>query len=74
MYGSLVASFGTSYTTGGWYHGGINIRGSCVGYPKDPIGGLKGGPPCRSPPCELLPGESLGSLPSDGWWIEPLGI
>jgi hypothetical protein len=66
MYGSLVAGFGTGYTIGGWYHGGINIHGSCVAYPKDLIGGLKGGPPCRSPPCELLFGEFLGSLPSCG--------
>jgi hypothetical protein len=68
MYGSLVTSFGTSYTTNGWYHGGINIHGSGVGHLNDPTSGLNGGPPSISLLSELPLGESQGCLPSDGWW------
>jgi len=55
MYGSLVARSKTCCTIDCWYHGGINIRGSGVGHPKDPIGGLKGDSPNGSP---------LGEFPS----------
>lgn len=63
MYGSLVAGFEIGCTIGGWYHGGINIRGLGVGHPKDPISGLKGGFLDGSPPGELPLCESLGCLP-----------
>jgi hypothetical protein len=74
MYGSLVAGFEIGCITSGWYHGGINIRKSSVGYLKDPKGGLKGGSFDGSPPCELLPSEYVGCPPFGGWWSEPLGI
>jgi len=41
--------------------------GSSVGYPKDPISGLKGGSPGESPPNELPLSEFLGCPPSNGW-------
>ncbi len=41
------------------------MRKSNVGHPKDPTNGVKGGSLSRSPPCELLLGESLGCPPSD---------
>ncbi len=73
MCGSLVVDFEISYTTSGWYHGGINMRGSGVGHPKNPIGGLKGGSLIRFPPSELPPSESLGYLLASGWWSKHLG-
>ncbi len=69
-----MSSFEIGYVTCGWYYGGINIRGSGVGHPKDPIGGLKGDSPGRFPLSELPLGESLGCPPSNGWWLKPLGI
>ncbi len=66
LYGSLVTSFGTCYTTSGWYHGGINMRGLSVGHPKDPIGGLKGGSLGGSLLGEFLPSEFLGCFPFGG--------
>ncbi len=68
LYDSLVASFEIGCTTGGWYHGGINIHGLGANHPKDPIGGLKGGFLNGSPPCELPLGEFTGCLPSGGLW------
>jgi hypothetical protein len=68
MYGSLVAGSEISCTTNGWYHGGINIRESSVGHPKDPTSGLKGCSPSKSPLGELLPSEFLDCLPFGGWW------
>ncbi len=70
MYGSWIVSFGTSCTIGYWYHGGINMHGLGVGYLNDPIGGLNGSPPSKSPSSELPPSKSLGCLPFDGWWVE----
>ncbi len=70
MYSSLIASFGTSYTTSYWYHGGINMHVLGVGHLNDPIGGLNGGPPSRSSLNKLPLGESLGCLPFNGWWVE----
>jgi hypothetical protein len=46
---------------------------SGAGHPKDLIGGLKGGPPSKSPFGEFPLGESLGYPPFSGWSIEPLG-
>jgi hypothetical protein len=66
MYGNLVVGFETSYTTCGWYHGGINIRGSGAGHPKDPTGGLKGGFFGGSPLRELPRGESPRSKGTKG--------
>jgi hypothetical protein len=63
----LIASYGTSCTTSGWYHGGVNMCGSSASHPKDPTSGLKGGPPNESPPTELPLGESL-SCPLFGGW------
>ncbi len=73
MYGSLVVGFVIGCPINGWYHGGINMCGSGVGHPYDPIGGLNGGPPGRFPPDELPPRESPSCPPSGGWWPEPLG-
>jgi hypothetical protein len=64
----------TSYTIGGWYHGGINIHGLGVSHPKDPTGGLKGGSSDWSPLGELPPSESPSCPPSGGWGSKPLGI
>ncbi len=69
----MVVDFSTSCTIGGWYYGGINIRGASVNHPNDPTCGLKGGPLGRCPPDELPPSESLGCPPFGGWWAEPLG-
>jgi hypothetical protein len=66
MYGNLVASFGTSYTTCGWYHGGINMCKWGVDHPKDPTSGLKGGLLNKFPLGELPLNESLGCLPFGG--------
>jgi len=46
--------------------GGISIRKSSVGHPKDLIGGLKGGSLGRSPLGELILGDSPGYPPSSG--------
>jgi hypothetical protein len=37
------------------------------GHPKDPIGGLKGGPLGGYPLGKLFLSESLGCLPFGGW-------
>jgi hypothetical protein len=74
MYGNLVVSSDIGCTTGGWYHGGMNMHGSSVGHPKGPISGLKGGSLGGFPSNELLPNESPHCFPSDGWWLEPLGM
>jgi hypothetical protein len=68
----LVVISDTCCTIGGWYHGGINMCKSGASHPKDPIGGMKDGPPGRSPLSELPLGESPGCLPSNGWWIKPM--
>ncbi len=49
-----MAGFEIGCTTGGQYHGGINIRGLGASHPRDLIGGLKGG---------FLNGSPLGELP-----------
>ncbi len=58
----MVVGYGTGCTIGGWYHGFTNMCGSSVGHSYDPIGGLNGGPPIRSPLGELSLGESLAHL------------
>ncbi len=68
----MVVSSSISYTIGGWYHGDINMHGLGVNRPNDPIGGLNGGYPSDYFLSELPPGESLGCLPSNGWWTKPL--
>jgi hypothetical protein len=62
----LVVGYEIGYTIGGWYHCGINMRGSGVSHLKNPINGFKGGSLGEFPPGELLLDESPGYPPSNG--------
>jgi hypothetical protein len=53
MHGNLVAGSNIGCTTGGWYHGVINMHMASVGHPKDAIVGH----PSKYPSSELLIGE-----------------
>jgi hypothetical protein len=74
LYGSLVVDSTIGCTTSGWYHGGMNMHRLGASHPKDPICGLKGGFPSKSPPNELPWGESPNCLPFGGSKSKPLGI
>jgi hypothetical protein len=69
----LIIGFGTIYTTGYWYHGGINMNGLGIKYTYDPTSGLNGGPLGGSLPGELPWSEYQGCPPFGGWWTKPLG-